>query len=149
LNVNLPHEQKSNDFLNINLKFDYFFARKVMLVKYSYAFVIFPGGFGTLDELFEALTLVQTKKIFPIGVFLIGHDYWKPLIEFFKQSLLVNKCINPDDLELFKVTDNLVEVVEFTDKQLLIKLQEMEDANLTDIKTYKKLKKFVNKKRFN
>ncbi|NWF65996.1 MAG: TIGR00730 family Rossman fold protein [Campylobacterales bacterium] len=146
LNVALPHEQKSNDYLDISLKFDYFFARKVMLVKYSQAFVIFPGGFGTMDELFEALTLVQTKKIFPIGIFLIGVDYWKPMMDFIKQSMLEEKTINECDFNLIKLSDNLEDIVNFTDKQIVQKLHEMEQENLTKLKTYKNLKKFIKRR---
>ncbi|MEF3192505.1 MAG: TIGR00730 family Rossman fold protein, partial [Campylobacterales bacterium] len=107
LNINLPHEQHLNDYVTKGMTFDYFFARKVMLVKYSYAYVVFPGGFGTLDELFEALTLVQTKKIFPIPIFLYGTEFWEPMMTFLKKSLLPAKVINPEDLDLITLTDDL------------------------------------------
>jgi uncharacterized protein (TIGR00730 family) len=143
LNIDLPFEQKSNDYLDIDMKFDYFFARKVMLVKYSYAYIIFPGGFGTMDELFEALTLVQTKKIFPIGIYLVGVDYWKPMIKFIKKSMLKEGTISKEDLELIHLTDNLEEIIRLADQQLLNKLKILQNAQLTDLKSYKDLEEFV------
>jgi uncharacterized protein (TIGR00730 family) len=145
LNINLPFEQSSNDYLDIDIDFDYFFARKVMLVKYSYTFVIFPGGFGTIDELFEVLTLVQTKKIFPVGIYLIGVDYWKPMIKFLKKSMLQEGTISKDDLKLIHLTDDLDEVIQLSDKQLLKKLKALKEADLTELKSYKELKEFVKK----
>lgn len=144
LNIELPHEQASNDYLDISLKFDYFFSRKVMLVKYSYAYIIFPGGFGTMDELFEALTLVQTKKIFPIGIFLIGTDYWKPMLEFIEQSMIKEGTISSRDFDLIKMTDDLEEVVRFTEEQIGARLKEMEEHGLTTLNAYVKLKEFHN-----
>lgn len=88
LNIHLPHEQKTNPYTTMSVEFDYFFVRKVMLVKYSYAYIVFPGGFGTFDELFEALTLVQTGKIFPISIILVGVEFWSPLMEFIKKARL-------------------------------------------------------------
>src|SRR5207245_10997973 len=87
-NIELPHEQKSNDYLTLSLKFKYFFVRKMMFVKYSDAFIIFPGGFGTLDELFEALTLIQTHKIHNFPVVLYGLQYWKGIIDWVKEPVL-------------------------------------------------------------
>jgi uncharacterized protein (TIGR00730 family) len=142
LNIELPHEQASNDYLDLSLKFDYFFARKVMLVKYSYAYIIFPGGFGTMDELFEALTLVQTKKIFPIGVFLVGVSYYKPLLDFIKSSMLSEGAISPFDVDLIKLTDDLDEVVSFTKERIAQRIIEMEEMGLTNLTDYSRLKKF-------
>jgi uncharacterized protein (TIGR00730 family) len=105
-NIILPHEQKPNPYVDKFIEFRYFFVRKVMLVKYSYAFVVLPGGFGTLDELFEALTLVQTKKIFSFPVILMGTDYWAPLIEFIQGTLIPAGTISPEDLDLLVTTDS-------------------------------------------
>lgn len=143
LNIELPFEQRSNDYLNIDMKFDYFFSRKVMLVKYSYAYIIFPGGFGTMDELFEALTLVQTKKIFPIGIFLVGVDYWAPMLEFIEKSMLKEGTISKEDFNLMKMTDDLNMIVKFTEDQLKHKLKEMQEQKLTDLNVYNKLKEFL------
>ena len=107
LNINLPHEQAPNPFQTDSLDFKYFFTRKVMLVKYSTAFVVFPGGFGTIDELFEALTLIQTHKIKPFPVYLIGVEYWRGLIQWLQGSLLRRGTISEDDLSLFKVVDDV------------------------------------------
>ncbi|MDR2152225.1 MAG: TIGR00730 family Rossman fold protein [Helicobacteraceae bacterium] len=142
LNIELPREQASNDYLDLSLKFDYFFARKVMLVKYSYAYIIFPGGFGTMDELFEALTLVQTRKIFPIGVFLVGTDYYKPLLDFINASMVSEGAIAKEDADLIKLTDDLDEVVSFTKEHILARIQEMEELGLTKLTDYARLKKF-------
>ena len=103
LNIALPHEQKPNKFQTLALRFRYFFTRKVCFLKYSTAIIVYPGGFGTLDECFETLTLIQTRKINRIPVILVGHEFWDGLIEWIKVSLLKNKLISKEDLELFKV----------------------------------------------
>ena len=105
-NIVLPQEQKPNPYLDKFVEFKYFFIRKVMLVKYSYAFVVLPGGFGTLDELFEALTLIQTGKIQSFPVVLMGVDYWQPMMEFFRNRLIAQGTISPQDMELLLVTDS-------------------------------------------
>ncbi|MGB7621753.1 MAG: TIGR00730 family Rossman fold protein [Terriglobia bacterium] len=111
LNIELPFEQKSNFFITTLLNFRYFFVRKVMFVKYSQAFVILPGGYGTMDELFESLTLIQTKKIKPFPVILVGRDYWKGLIEWVRNTMIAQGKVSPSDLELFKVVDTPGEVL--------------------------------------
>ncbi len=105
LNIDLPFEQDPNPYQTDEVRFRYFFVRKVMLVKYSSAFVVFPGGFGTLDELFEALTLVQTKKILPFPVYLVGRSYWQGLLDWLRGTLLAHGMVSERDLELFKVVD--------------------------------------------
>jgi len=107
LNIDLPHEQAPNPYQTQSLQFKYFFVRKVMLVKYSTAFVVFPGGFGTIDELFEALTLIQTKKIKPFPVYLVGVEYWQGLIQWLHGTLLRAGTISENDLHLFKVVDDV------------------------------------------
>jgi uncharacterized protein (TIGR00730 family) len=143
MNINLPKEQQSNQYLDISQTFDYFFSRKVMLVKYSYAYIVLPGGFGTMDELFESLTLVQTQKIFPIGIFLVGKSYWQPLIEFMQNSLLAEGTIGEQDLDLFHLTDDVEEIVSLTKKQMKSKLTEMQQVGLTDLQSYELLQEFV------
>ncbi len=109
-NIRLPEEQKPNPYLDRWITFRYFFVRKVMLVKYSVAFVAFPGGFGTLDEIFETLVLVQTGKIEHFPIILVGRDYWEPLLEFMRERLIAESTIDAGDLELFRVTDSADEV---------------------------------------
>jgi len=112
LNIVIPQEQRPNPYINLELDFDYFFARKVMFVKYSVAIVCFPGGFGTLDELFENLTLIQTQKTSPSPVVLIGSDYWKPLVAWLQSKLLEEyEAISPEDLDLFMLTDEVDEAI--------------------------------------
>jgi uncharacterized protein (TIGR00730 family) len=108
-NIELPHEQSINGYVDLGVEFRYFFARKVMFVKYADAFAIFPGGFGTLDELFESLTLIQTGKIRHFPVVLIGRSYWAGLIEWLKHEPLDHGAIMADDLELLQVTDDMGE----------------------------------------
>jgi uncharacterized protein (TIGR00730 family) len=108
-NIELPFEQGSNPYADIAIHFRYFFVRKMMFVKYSEGFVIFPGGFGTLDELFEALTLVQTGKIHQFPVVLFGRDYWRGLLDWIKDTQLANGTISPEDLNLLAVTDSVEE----------------------------------------
>ena len=107
MNIALPHEQAPNPYQTDSLNFKYFFVRKVMLVKYSTAFVVFPGGFGTIDELFEALTLIQTKKIKPFPVYLIGVDFWKGMLQWLQGTLQRMGTISEKDLHLFKVVDDV------------------------------------------
>ena len=111
-NIELPHEQKSNDYLTLSLKFKYFFVRKMMFVKYSNAFVIFPGGFGTLDELFESLTLIQTRKIRNFPVVLYGSNYWTGMIDWIRSTVLSAANIAEEDLKLLHLTDSPAEIVE-------------------------------------
>jgi uncharacterized protein (TIGR00730 family) len=115
-NIVLPKEQKPNPYLDKWVEFRYFFIRKMMLVKYSYGFVAAPGGFGTLDELFEVATLIQTGKIKGFPVVLMGVDYWSPLLAFLRQSLLANAAIDSKDLEALLVTDSPAEVVAYIQK---------------------------------
>jgi uncharacterized protein (TIGR00730 family) len=114
-NIILPFEQQPNPYLDQMLEFRYFFVRKVMLIKYSYAFVVLPGGVGTMDELFEALTLIQTKKIRDFPVVLMGKAYYAPMIEFM-EKMLVEKTISPEDLKLFLVTDSIDEAMAHIEK---------------------------------
>jgi uncharacterized protein (TIGR00730 family) len=109
-NIELPFEQASNPYLDLSVNFRYFFVRKTMFVKYSEGFVIFPGGFGTLDELFEALTLVQTRKISRFPIILYDSGYWKGLLDWIVNTLLDQKTISPEDLNLLIVTDSVEEI---------------------------------------
>jgi uncharacterized protein (TIGR00730 family) len=111
LNIELPLEQKPNIYANKLLNFRYFFVRKVMFVKYSIAFVILPGGFGTLDELFEAITLIQTRKIKPFPVILVGKTYWKGLLDWVGDTLLKEKMIAVEDLDIIRTVDTPEEVL--------------------------------------
>ncbi|MFL5708045.1 MAG: TIGR00730 family Rossman fold protein, partial [Chloroflexota bacterium] len=111
-NIELPHEQGINPYVDLGVEFRYFFARKVMFVKYADGFVILPGGFGTLDELFEALTLIQTGKVRHFPVVLVGRSYWIGLLDWLRDTLLASGAIAEEDLALFHVTDDPNEVVE-------------------------------------
>jgi hypothetical protein len=110
-NIELPFEQRSNAFLTKSLDFKFFFVRKTMFLKYAIAFVVFPGGFGTLDELFEALTLIQTGKMTSFPVVLVGTEYWGGLVQWIRTRMVDDKKINPEDAFLFHVTDDPQEVV--------------------------------------
>ena len=111
LGIELPFEQRLNDWVDVGLNFRYFFARKTMFVKYAQAFVILPGGFGTLDELFEALTLVQTRKVTRFPVILFGTDYWAGLIAWIRSTLIPAGKVNPADLDLLTCTDDVDQTV--------------------------------------
>jgi uncharacterized protein (TIGR00730 family) len=110
-NIHLPHEQRSNPYVDLSLTFRHFYVRKTMFVKAAEGFVVFPGGFGTVDELFEALTLIQTGKIFHFPVVLIGSDYWEELLGWVRNELLADGMISPEDLDLLYVTDDLDDAV--------------------------------------
>ncbi|MBW3593115.1 MAG: TIGR00730 family Rossman fold protein [Actinobacteria bacterium] len=111
-NIDLPHEQYANPYLDVSLTFDHFYVRKVMFVKAAEAFVIFPGGFGTLDELFESLTLIQTGKILDFPVVLFDSAYWEGLLAWIRERLLAEAMVSPDDVDLLYVTDDPAEAVE-------------------------------------
>jgi len=121
-NIILPHEQKENPYLDRYFDFRYFFVRKTLLVKYSFGFAIFPGGFGTLDELFETLTLIQTKKIEGFPVVLFGTDYWQPILDMMKK-MAAQETILETDLSLFLITDSVEEAAEFIWKETFSKFE--------------------------
>ncbi|MGE0440686.1 MAG: TIGR00730 family Rossman fold protein [Gemmatimonadales bacterium] len=123
-NIVLPKEQYENQYLDRFVTFRYFFVRKVMLVKYSYAFVVLPGGFGTLDELFESLTLVQTRKITAFPVVLMGTEYWQPLLDFMRGTLAARGTIDPRDLDLLRVTDDVDEMAAEVERSIEINAPE-------------------------
>lgn len=108
LNIDLPHEQSANPYIDREhlVDFNFFFVRKVMLVKYAQGFVVLPGGFGTMDELFEALTLIQTKKSTQFPVVLMGTSFWSGLVDWLREAMLERGNISPDDLDLFRITDD-------------------------------------------
>jgi uncharacterized protein (TIGR00730 family) len=112
LNITLPHEQASNEYQDVSLSFRHFFARKVMFVKFASAYVVLPGGFGTLDELAEILTLVQTGKTRRIPIVLVGSEFWSGLIQWFRQAMIPRGTIKPEDMKLFQLVDNPQEVVD-------------------------------------
>ncbi|PKL92462.1 MAG: TIGR00730 family Rossman fold protein [Candidatus Goldiibacteriota bacterium HGW-Goldbacteria-1] len=118
LNIELPFEQKPNKYAQTQVGFRYFFARKVMFLKYATGFVVFPGGFGTLDELFEAVTLIQTHKVKPFPVALYGRKYWSGLIDWLKDSLMEHGAISPGDMNLFKVVDTPEDAVKHITRKL-------------------------------
>lgn len=109
LNIELPMEQMQNPYQNMTLEFRYFFVRKLMFVKYSIGYIIFPGGFGTMDELFESLTLSQTEKIKSFPIVLFGWEYWGGLLDWIKETMMYHGCINAEDVNLFHVTDDPAE----------------------------------------
>ena len=118
LNIELPFEQHDNPWIDRdkNLEFDYFFVRKVMFVKYSQGFIVMPGGFGTLDELFEAITLIQTKKIGRFPIVLVGTEFWSGLLEWIKKTLIAQGNISEEDLKLFRIVDTAEEAVAHLNK---------------------------------
>jgi uncharacterized protein (TIGR00730 family) len=118
LNIYLPHEQKGNIYIDADklITFDYFFVRKVIFVKYSQGFIVMPGGFGTLDELSEALTLIQTKKIGRFPIVMVGKKFWSGMIDWFKKTLVAEKMIHEEDLDLFNLVDTPEEAVAVIDE---------------------------------
>ena len=120
VNIHLPFEQKPNPFANISLDCRYFFIRKVLFVKYAMAYVVLPGGFGTLDEMFEALTLIQTKRIKSFPVILMGSEFWKGLVDWIKETMLRDNKISPSDMALFEIIDDPEEVVKYIKKYVII-----------------------------
>jgi uncharacterized protein (TIGR00730 family) len=120
LNIELPLEQKPNPYTNITLNFRYFFVRKVMFVKYAVAYIILPGGFGTMDELLESITLIQTQKIKPFPVILVGSNYWKGFLDWIKEVVLKEGKISPSDLEILQLIDKPEEIVKTIKKTVIL-----------------------------
>ena len=119
LHIQLPKEQEPNPYANVRFNYRYFFIRKVMFVKYAVAYVIMPGGFGTLDELFESLTLIQTERIRSFPVILMDTQYWKGLLDWFKHTLVKEKCISPSDIDLITLMDKPEDVVSYISRMVI------------------------------
>ncbi|MFH1293213.1 MAG: TIGR00730 family Rossman fold protein [Pseudomonadota bacterium] len=120
LHINLPSEQQANEYANVRLNFNYFFIRKVMFIKYAVAYIIMPGGFGTLDELFEALTLIQTKRIKPFPVILMDSEFWNGLLSWIRDTLIKKKTLSKSDLEVFNVVDTAEEAVGIIKRRVIL-----------------------------
>jgi uncharacterized protein (TIGR00730 family) len=120
INIQLPFEQKPNPYITLPLSFRYFFVRKVMFIKYAIAYIVLPGGFGTLDEFFEAATLIQTKKIRPFPVILMGSSYWNDLIAFMRNHMIEQGMIGKEDLNIFKVIDDPEEIADYIKKFVIL-----------------------------
>lgn len=118
LNINLPHEQHANPYIDTDklIDFDYFFTRKLMFMRYSQGYVVFPGGFGTLDEMFEAITLIQTHKLVKFPIVMISKDYWGGLIDWIKERMLKDALISQEDMDIFNVVDDIGDAVEVIDE---------------------------------
>ena len=121
INIKLPLEQEPNPYANLRLEVRYFFVRKVLMAKYAVGFVFLPGGYGTLDELFEVITLVQTRKIRPVPVVLVGKDYWEGLVAWLRGTVLAGGKISESDLELFTVLDDPGEVVDYIKEKVRLR----------------------------
>ncbi|MEE9912165.1 MAG: TIGR00730 family Rossman fold protein [Deltaproteobacteria bacterium] len=120
MNIKLPFEQKPNPYANLQLDYKYFFIRKVMFVKYAMAYIIMPGGYGTMDEFFEALTLIQTKRVKSFPVILMGRDYWQGLLDWLKNSMVQKDMILPFDLEMIQIIDEPEEVIKHIKKYVIV-----------------------------
>jgi len=120
MNIRLPFEQKPNTYANISIDYKYFFIRKVMFVKYAMAYIIMPGGFGTMDELFEALTLIQTRRIKSFPVILMGSEYWKGLVDWLKKTMARSGMILPEDLDFIEIIDDPDEAVRHIQKFVIV-----------------------------
>ncbi|MHB8110436.1 MAG: LOG family protein [Syntrophorhabdaceae bacterium] len=120
INIELPFEQKPNPYSNVRLSYRYFFVRKVMFLKYAVAYVVMPGGFGTLDEFFEAITLIQTKKMRPFPVILYNSGYWKGLIDWMREQMIAHSRIQETDLDIFKIMDDPHEIVDYVKRFVIL-----------------------------
>lgn len=143
LNIHLPHEQRPNPYTTKHLTFDYFFVRKVMLIKHSFAYIIFPGGFGTLDELFEALTLMQTGKITKISLFLYGKEYWGKLFDFIQTTMVEHGTIRANDVELLVMSDDLDEIAQKIDECLVEHADALKESGQVTSAYYRQVEAFL------
>ncbi|MDA3970143.1 MAG: TIGR00730 family Rossman fold protein [Desulfobulbaceae bacterium] len=120
LNIDLPFEQEKNPYANVDLRFKYFFVRKVMLIKYAMAFICMPGGFGTMDEIFEAITLIQTRRIKRFPIVLVGTEYWQGLVEWIKAQMLASGTINAEDLDIFVILDDADDIIQYIKRTVIV-----------------------------
>jgi uncharacterized protein (TIGR00730 family) len=120
INIELPFEQKPNPYITVPLSFRYFFVRKVMFIKYAIAYIVLPGGLGTLDEFFEAITLIQTNKIRPFPVILVGSDFWGSLVEWMEKNMVARGTISKEDLNIFRIMDDPEEIVAYIKKFVIL-----------------------------
>lgn len=120
INIQLPLEQKPNPYINLQLSCKYFFVRKVMFIKYAIAYIVMPGGFGTMDEFFEAITLIQTKKIKPFPVILVGSSFWTPVIRSIEKTMLATCMVTKEELDIFKIIDDPQEVADYIKKFVIM-----------------------------
>jgi uncharacterized protein (TIGR00730 family) len=120
INIQLPFEQKPNPYINVPLSYRYFFVRKVMFIKYAIAYIVLPGGYGTLDEFFEAITLIQTRKIRPFPVILVDSSFWSSLIDWISQNMLARNTVTKEDMAIYKVMDDPEEIVEYIKKFVIL-----------------------------
>ncbi len=133
LNIQLPPEQKPNPYQNVSMDFSYFFVRKVMFIKYSMGYVCLPGGFGTLDEFFEALTLMQTHKTHPMPLVLFGSEYWTGLLDWIKNTVLAQNLIDPAEVDYISITDDPLEVVAIMNRHREWKQRKIAEAEATNV----------------
>ncbi len=120
LNIHLPFEQKPNEYANVRLEFNYFFIRKVMFIKYATAYIVMPGGFGTLDELFEVVTLVQTHRVKPLPIILVESQHWEGLMDWIEARLVADKRVSEKDLSIFQILDDPGEIVDYVKKVVIL-----------------------------
>jgi len=120
MNIKLPFEQKPNPYANLQIDYKYFFIRKVMFVKYAVAYIIMPGGYGTMDEFFEALTLIQTKRVKSFPIIVMGREYWRGLLDWLKNTMLRANMILPFDIEMIQIIDEPEEVVKHIQKYVIV-----------------------------
>ena len=120
INIQLPFEQKPNPYINVPLSYRYFFVRKVMFIKYAIAYIVLPGGYGTLDEFFEAITLIQTRKIRPFPVILVDSSFWSSLIDWISQNMLARNTVTKEDMAIYKVMDDPEEIVEYIKRFVIL-----------------------------
>jgi len=120
INIELPFEQKPNPYINVPLSFKYFFVRKVMFLKYAIAYIVLPGGFGTFDEMFEAITLIQTRKMKPFPVILVGTDFWNDVISFFRKHMLERNMVSKEDLGIVQCMDDPEEIVNYIRRFVIV-----------------------------
>jgi uncharacterized protein (TIGR00730 family) len=145
LQIDIPAEANKNRYLTRSLLFKHFFVRKVMLIRYALGYIIFPGGFGTMDELFEALTLMQTHKMYPFPILLFGSEYWKPLVRFMRNTMVEFGTIDEDDLGYFQIIDTPEEAVEIIDRFVLEKSNLIKDWKAGNPKFEKLLRRLREK----
>jgi len=149
LQIDIPNELNKNPYLTKSLVFKHFFVRKVMLIRYALGYIIFPGGFGTMDELFEALTLMQTKKMYPFPILLFGSEYWKPLVRFMRHTMVEFGTIDEDDMGFFQIVDSPQEALDIINRFVLEKNEIVKNREMGNRKFETLIRKLKEKYRTN